>query len=385
MAQFTVKSKNASSAIDVENDIARELGILKSDIYSISNSLGFKIAAGYNLRNRLNVAIDKVDTHRRCISDMSSALQEILNIYESTENELLGMENTVSGTDFVLQGENTHETFPRMMDESKLLQLLQLFFKILFPGVPNDSNNYEIDSIVFDDEGAYGGDQGSPKKNIYYGEKYIYDIVRKYYPNYSDNEIEAFLIKLNSEGCGYVAVINTIFASYEGREDDFEKTFGFPMYGKDGDLNYDYLLVDFYATTDNHNRRKFLWLEWDKYNSKEDSTIIKGRGTSQEDREYRTHLYLDQKGVQVEIENNKDVTISNFKELSEDGYVIVSYHDGNLYNEDGSVAQYIDGGHAMTVTGVTSDGRYIVSSWGGQYYINPSEGNSTFAYYQYNQ
>ena len=384
MTQFTVRPKNAVSVTNTENNLANELSRYERDIRNISSALGFKIASEYNMRKRLNSAADRIDGHRRCVSSMSSALQEILNIYESTENELLGMENTVSGTDFVLQGENAHETFPRMMDESKLLQLLQLFFKILFPGVPNDSNNYEIDSIVFDDEGAYGGDQGSPKKNIYYSEKYIYDIVRKYYPNYSDDEIEAFLIKLNSEGCGYVAVINTIFASYEGREDDFEKTFGFPMYGKDGDLNYDYLLVDFYAATDNHNRRRFLWFEWDEYKSKEDSTIIKGRGTSQEDREYRTHLYLDEKGVQVEIENNKDVTISNFKELSEDGYVIISYHDGNLYNEDGSVYMHI-GGHAMTITGVTSDGRYIVSSWGKQYYINPSEGNSTFAYYQYNQ
>ena len=40
---------------------------------------------------------------------------------------------------------------------------------------------------------------------------------------------------------------------------------------------------------------------------------------------------------------------------------------------DGTVAQVIDGGHAMTVTGVTDDGKLIVSSWGNQYYIDPDE------------
>lgn len=48
MAKFTVKPKNAVSAIDVENNIASELSGFESEIRSISNSLGFKIAAEYN-------------------------------------------------------------------------------------------------------------------------------------------------------------------------------------------------------------------------------------------------------------------------------------------------------------------------------------------------
>jgi hypothetical protein len=45
----------------------------------------------------------------------------------------------------------------------------------------------------------------------------------------------------------------------------------------------------------------------------------------------------------------------------------------NLYNKDGSVAAKDVGDHWMTVTGTTKDGRYIVSSWGKRYYLNPSE------------
>ena len=49
--------------------------------------------------------------------------------------------------------------------------------------------------------------------------------------------------------------------------------------------------------------------------------------------------------------------------------------DFTLYNEDGSVAQSDVGGHWMTITGVTDDGRYVVSSWGGKYYLKPDELN----------
>lgn len=246
----------------------------------------------------------------------------------------------------------------------------------------------EIDSVVFDYNGGYGGDQGSPM-SLFSDKAALYDIVRKYYPNMSDREINDYLKKLNSEGCGYVAIINTIFAAYEGREAEFEKTFGFSMYNKDGDLNYNKLLVDFYSATDNHNKRWFTGKDY--IDNNEDSSNVKGCGTTSSDREYRTKLYLNEKGVDVSVTNNCDVTIDNFNEYSKNGYVIISYHDGNLQNEDGSTAQPINGGHAMVVTGTTSDGRFIVSSWGEKYYIDPNEitkfnGKKThfkFDYYQY--
>ena len=90
MAQFTVKPKNAAAIIEAENSVARDLNGFEGDIRSISSSLGFKIAAEYNLRNRLNGAADRVDAHKMCMSSMKSALQDILNAYERTENAILG-------------------------------------------------------------------------------------------------------------------------------------------------------------------------------------------------------------------------------------------------------------------------------------------------------
>ena len=48
-----------------------------------------------------------------------------------------------------------------------------------------------------------------------------------------------------------------------------------------------------------------------------------------------------------------------------------------MHGMDGAGDSYIPGGHAITVTGVTDDGKWIVSSWGKKYYIDPNE---TFTY-----
>ena len=53
----------------------------------------------------------------------------------------------------------------------------------------------------------------------------------------------------------------------------------------------------------------------------------------------------------------------------------------NNYNEDGSIACEAEGGHAMTVTGVTDDRLLIVSSWGDKYYVDP-QCDSTISYQQ---
>ena len=78
------------------------------------------------------------------------------------------------------------------------------------------------------------------------------------------------------------------------------------------------------------------------------------------------------------------MTVDNFSRLAEDGYVVLNFFNGPLQDINGDTVQYINGGHAMTITGTTSDGRYIVSSWGRKYYIDPSEGQVNYLYYRYN-
>lgn len=97
MAKFTVKPKNAVSAIDVESDIASELIGLGDAISNIGGSLGFQLdsEAYYNVQNRIKNAVNMIDCYSKSISDMSSALQNILDAYERTENMLLGSGNVI--------------------------------------------------------------------------------------------------------------------------------------------------------------------------------------------------------------------------------------------------------------------------------------------------
>lgn len=394
MSEFKVRIDSLNGTMDAIAQMESVLRQTAGSVSQIKRDLNVQIRQRERIDSRLIQISRQLEAQGQGLGRTARAGRQAASLYQKNEQQLLQTSKS---------GHSNGGQSAKILNQQLELWLKSFLLKVkewLFPE-PKEPEDYEINSVVFDDDGSYGGDQGSPRSRQGEEQRALYDIVRSYYPNYSDYEISQLMKKLNSEGCGYVAVINTIFAAYEGREAEFEKTFGFPMYGKDGDLNYDRLLVDYYAATDNHN--KFLWFDrvdkhedygkddkgnWFTYNNRTDTT---GAGTSQYDREYRTHLYLDQKGVPVNVKTDYKVTPASFPQASKDGYVIIAYRYGNLQNEDGSVAQYIDGGHAMVVTGVTEDGRYVVSSWGEKYYIDPEEcvqknGNSTsftFSYYQY--
>ena len=60
--------------------------------------------------------------------------------------------------------------------------------------------------------------------------------------------------------------------------------------------------------------------------------------------------------------------ISAYNDIKKDNNIVVigsgSYQ---LKNMDGTICVQKGGGHCMTITGVTDDGNFIVSSWGKKY------------------
>lgn len=240
---------------------------------------------------------------------------------------------------------------------------------------------------VYDEDGfeQYGGNQGAPSKASQTEKDKMYEIFKKNNPDVdlTEEQKTKLLERLNSEGCGYVAICNTIFEHYYLREDEFERDFGYPMYDENGKLNYNLLLMDLYSRMD--NKEKTLWWESeDKYNdydpekdvSKDQYSVWDddtGRGTTTYDREYYTEQFLKEHGVDAEFTSNVDVTPENYQDYVNDGkQVLISFHWGYMYDENNNKVE-IPGGHSMTVTGVTDDGRLIVSSWGKKYYIDPNE------------
>ena len=222
--------------------------------------------------------------------------------------------------------------------------------------------------------------------------------------------------KIKSEGCGYVAMVNAIFVQYHGDADAFERDFGFPMYDENGEYNFDRLLLDIYAETDDkyfldeeygstsyandvlktyigHEdefRREFgvpLYQNGDntRYNPAAqqavldrvgDRTVVEQqkKGINYLNFENRMQHYLKEKNVPMSSQFQEMPSTKDVKAYLKRGKSVSIIDNGfNLYDENGNIAHKNVGGHWMTITEVTDDGRYVVSSWGDKYYLKPDE------------
>ena len=342
MANIYIESVKVHPSVDQLGGIAQELGQLAGDIDIVRGNLRSQMAGKAAIASSLQKVAEQIRREERSARSLGNGLEQILNLYNNTES---GIRNNLLSHGNVSASQNHRET-----------------------------GAYHVDSIVFDDDGSYGGNQGNMDQVYKWDPIKCWDLLRdlrEYFPNMSVFEAFRYFSRLNSVGCGYVALANTLFMEYANRPQDFERTFGYPMF-KDGDLNYDRLILDIYATTDKAG-----------FNDRDDGLP---NGTVDDSRAHIVEHFLRDKGVDVETEANADVTPENFLEISENGgYVILGYRHGNMYDENGN-RYYIDGGHAITVTGITEDGRYIVSSWGEKYYINPSDigDDDSFMVFNYN-
>ncbi len=251
----------------------------------------------------------------------------------------------------------------------------------------------EIKSEVFDDskDDYYGSRQHGPAVDVKNGDeqtiKDYTDIIRentgktltkdellKYLDAVYKKDKNGKIIKdkngypiiekdgLNSEGCEYAAIVNTIFEYYVGRENgeqEFYNKFGYPLRDANGNLNYNYVLVDMYSKYDDPN---FGGLTDDRA----EKIIESYMGEAGKDGNSK---------VNVDMETGVPITVTNVDNYLRSGkQVIISTQNVIIRNEDGSELQDCNNaGHSMVVTGVTPDGRYIVSTWGGKGYIDPKK------------
>ena len=106
--------------------------------------------------------------------------------------------------------------------------------------------------------GQFGGNQSSLIDNVeqFINDPKIYEIINKYYSDYTKEDIEFLFYRMRSVGCGYIAAINTLMLEYIFRDElDFREKVGFNPYelitinGETKlhkDFNYEYLFLDFF-------------------------------------------------------------------------------------------------------------------------------------------
>ena len=228
-------------------------------------------------------------------------------------------------------------------------------------------------------------------------------------------------------GCGYVATADKIFHAYEGQEDKFLATFGYPMYVVDEegriDFNYEIFTLGFfnysvlypkYSEKAKVKIKKSLAktlaeIELKRYeNSPEYHIVLPTRPTPEQLEEafakkrkaqkkydelyekWRTaednyldlslaleaeygHLkqYMKTFGVNIEVKY-----VSNARRKYNPGDILAS-EDFTLYNQNFSgTFTYADrniGAHYFYVVGYDEEGRLVVSSWGNKYVFDDTE------------
>ncbi len=349
-----------------------KLTIESTNLYHYSNTCKrfSEEIAGLNMQCLSESAKQKVEKTLRLLANnlsqsgnhfarLSSGLGDIIDEYRNTENRLSG---------------NSPET---IMDESsvenvtirdRINDFIQMLIKLLLTWAFVNVSTPEINNIVFDDEGSYGSNQGSAKSQSRERQLELWEIVRRNNPNLGNltpEEINNYYENMNSSGCGYASMANVIFQYYIGREEDFERDFGYPMY-YNGDLNYDAMIVDIYSRYSEHNNGS----------------------TNPSERKYCIEDMLGQHGISVTVDTKQKLSLDSVKEnLISGNQVLVRVHNGNIYTKDKNgnlVVRQPLSTHSMEVTGVTDDGVLIVSSWGKKYYIKPDEvvNNKTLVDYE---
>ncbi len=313
----------------------------------------------------------------------------------------------------------------------------------------NDLETITLCSSIFDSENdstsSFGGNQGALVQNIenYLNDENIWEIVNKYYPDATEEDLELLFNRMNFIGCSYVASINTIFQYFQSipnGESKFEEIFGFSMltYKQNSPggetylgYRYEYMFLDFFLYYAK-NERGFQTIEEVYGNVEEEMKIRDNDAALDEDDFDRTGMvgtslieagrvlskYLAEKGIQLSVNSstitkkiilepgtaewekkkkelesvgynipddqpiieNKTEKIDIKEALREGKFAIVFANEFTLFSPedlDGNgklddIAFDNVGAHAMTIVDVLDDGRYLVSSWGKKYILDPS-------------
>lgn len=199
--------------------------------------------------------------------------------------------------------------------------------------------------------------------NMYYTILSKYGITRK-------GQQTGMMSTMTECGCGYVTIANMIADYYKSNSSEFERIYGYPLYDKNEDgkqvFNYDYILVDVFAR-----------------NNQVDA-VMKGKECSVKTYNYEEILKNSFTGQNVSITSYpKDISIETYKQAMESGkyqYASIAVSDYELtpYGSNPDKKYTSKNGHLMTITGISENGNFIVSSWGKEWELTKGKPQNSY-------
>ena len=265
--------------------------------------------------------------------------------YLSKNNSVLGIE----GNDIHINYGN--ETFSVSTNDNGIMIL-------------KDSNGNDID--IFGDYNIDSSQFGGNQENLLNvgSNIYVENILNKYLPDLPVEDKYQLLSDAANAGCGKVALTNLVFKKFEGHEQEFLDTFGYPMYElkKDGDTitldyNYEPMIVDLACNN--------VQIHYD-----DENVVVDKNNSELGDIKFSTNYY-DREDMEEYLKEEYNVNLDDLDEA----YIYRGETGYTLYNTDGSIYCCKDpgeGNHAMIEIGQTSDGKSIVSSWGRMFILELS-------------
>ena len=270
---------------------------------------------------------------------------------------------------------------------------------------------------------------------------YIWEEMQKYYPVSGFQSLEEanffyrkYFELIKESGCGYAAATNLVFRMFEGREKDFENTFGYPMYvlKDDGEIDFNYeifmlkffnysvldiqgstetiessMLRDFYnyqletyTQSEEYNRKMpddFVswsneeWDEWHQFEEEKEQKFQqlfeKWKNAENQPVNLGIRLdsafgyfssYLETFGLSVDT-----TCLDYFEGYYEDD--ILASQNFDLYKIDshGKMLEKYDDldWHYVYISDILDNGTVVVSSWGNAYYFDNHDSTWTSKIY----